>query len=85
MKVGGTRRSRSRRTLVGRMGIVLAIGLGGFFPAFGQGDRSIERLSGQTVAPVYDGFEINSDGTYSMWFSYFKFKLFNKFFRNFFY
>ena len=71
MAVGGTRRLKWRRTLVGRMVIVLAVGLGGLYPAFGQGDRLIERLSGQTVAPVYDGFEINPDGTYSMWFSYF--------------
>lgn len=39
--------------------------------AFGQIERSVERLSGQTVAPVYDGYEINPDGTFSMWFSYF--------------
>ncbi len=36
-----------------------------------QGQRVIERLSGQNVAPIYDGFELNADGTYSMWFSYF--------------
>lgn len=39
--------------------------------SFGQIERSVERLSGQTVAPVYDGYEINPDGTFSMWFSYF--------------
>lgn len=34
-------------------------------------ERSVERLTGQTVAPVYDGYEVNPDGTFSMWFSYF--------------
>ena len=26
--------------------------------------------SGQGVAPVYEGFDINQDGTYNMWFGY---------------
>ena len=36
-----------------------------------HGQRRVQRLSGQNVAPVYDGYEINPDGTYSMWFGYF--------------
>jgi hypothetical protein len=53
-------------------GVLLAVLMfSGLDHVSGQGDRSIERLSGQSVAPVYDGFEINSDGTYSMWFGYF--------------
>jgi hypothetical protein len=49
------------------IGVVLALS-----PAIcAQGLRVIERLSGQNVAPIYDGYEINSDGTFSMWFSYF--------------
>jgi hypothetical protein len=31
----------------------------------------MQYIRGQNVAPVYDGFEVNPDGTYSMWFSYF--------------
>src|SRR5262245_43572071 len=26
--------------------------------------------SGQGVAPVYEGFDVNPDGTYNMWFGY---------------
>jgi hypothetical protein len=49
------------------IGVLLALS-----PAISaQGLRVIERLSGQNVAPIYDGYEINSDGTFSMWFSYF--------------
>lgn len=59
------------RTLVGRTAIALVVMAGGFYSALGQSDRPVDRLSGQSVAPVYDGFEINPDGTYSMWFSYF--------------
>jgi len=28
-------------------------------------------VSGQNVAPVYDGYEVNPDGTHSMWLGYF--------------
>jgi hypothetical protein len=59
---------RSHQWFRGLMiGVVLALS-----PAISaQGLRVIERLSGQNVAPIYDGYEINSDGTSSMWFSYF--------------
>jgi hypothetical protein len=33
--------------------------------------RKVQALRGESVAPVYDGYEENSDGTYSMWFGYF--------------
>src|SRR5687767_8479979 len=36
-----------------------------------EAQRRVQRLSGQNVAPVYDGYEVNPDGTYSMWFGYF--------------
>ena len=36
-----------------------------------QSGRQIQYLRGQNVAPVYDGFEVNPDGTFSMWFGYF--------------
>ena len=28
-------------------------------------------LRGERIAPVYDGYEENADGSYSMWFGYF--------------
>jgi hypothetical protein len=36
-----------------------------------EAQRRVQRLSGQNVAPVYDGYENNPDGTFSMWFGYF--------------
>jgi hypothetical protein len=33
--------------------------------------RKVQVLRGESVAPVYDGYEENPDGTYSMWFGYF--------------
>jgi hypothetical protein len=32
--------------------------------------RVVQHIQGQNVAPVYDGYEVNSDGTYTMWFGY---------------
>lgn len=62
-----------RQATVGRAAISTVLVLGGLsvYPAFGQNDRQIEKISGDSVAPVYDGYEVNADGTYSMWFSYF--------------
>jgi hypothetical protein len=39
-------------------------------PSLGA-QRRVQRLSGQNVAPVYDGYEVNPDGTFSLWFGYF--------------
>jgi hypothetical protein len=66
-------RALRRRRLISRVVISAAVALGGLavYPAFGQGDRRIEKLNGESVAPAYDGYELNPDGTYSMWFSYF--------------
>jgi hypothetical protein len=33
--------------------------------------RRVQHIRGQNVAPVYDGYEVNPDGTYSLWFGYF--------------
>jgi hypothetical protein len=30
----------------------------------------VRHASGQTVAPVYEGFDVNPDGSYNMWFGY---------------
>lgn len=62
-------RRRSRAWQTSLLTLVIAARASGISVA--QIERSVERLSGQTVAPVYDGYEINADGTYSLWFSYF--------------
>ena len=31
---------------------------------------TVRHASGQAVAPVYEGFDINPDGSYNMWFGY---------------
>src|SRR6476660_9694031 len=31
---------------------------------------NLRHWSGQAVAPVYEGFDINADGSYNMWFGY---------------
>jgi len=33
--------------------------------------RKVQALRGENIAPVYDGYEENADGTFSMWFGYF--------------
>lgn len=65
--------ARTLRLGIGVFLLSFAAGVGGLGAsvALAQADRHIERLNGQSVAPVYDGFEINPDGTYSMWFGYF--------------
>ena len=40
-------------------------------PLLAQSGRQMQYIRGQNIAPVYDGFEINQDGTFSMWFGYF--------------
>src|SRR5437016_4819091 len=43
-------------------------------PALAQQSASplvnLHHWSGQGVAPVYEGFDINADGSYNMWFGY---------------
>ena len=31
---------------------------------------TVRHASGQSVAPVYEGFDLNADGSYNMWFGY---------------
>jgi hypothetical protein len=73
MAIAAARLRPFQRRSIGRLVTAAAVTLTAFasHPAFGQSDRFVERLNGQTVAPAYDGFETNPDGTYSMWFSYF--------------
>src|SRR4051812_902725 len=33
--------------------------------------RKVQALRGENIAPVYDGYEENADGTFAMWFGYF--------------
>ncbi|PYR03305.1 MAG: hypothetical protein DMF97_02310, partial [Acidobacteria bacterium] len=35
-----------------------------------QSPVSTRHWSGQGIAPVYEGFDINPDGTFNMWFGY---------------
>jgi hypothetical protein len=52
-------------------GIALISTLLGPWHAAVEAQRRVQHLSGQNVAPVYDGYEANPDGTYSLWFGYF--------------
>lgn len=56
----------SRRRTVATMAVGLLM-LGG--PATAQ-VYQLRHWSGQGVAPVYEGFDINPDGSYNMWFGY---------------
>jgi hypothetical protein len=54
--------------------LALAIGAFAAVPLFAQTTASqlvnLRHWSGQGVAPVYEGFDINPDGSYNMWFGY---------------
>ena len=39
-------------------------------PVHTQNLVNLRHWSGQTIGPVYDGFDINDDGSYNMWFGY---------------
>ena len=46
---------------------------GGLRPSWDLGAQTLARTrhwTGQGVAPVYEGFDINPDGTFNMWFGY---------------
>src|SRR5436853_5434775 len=34
------------------------------------GGQSVRHLVGQGVAPVYEGYDVNPDGSFNMWFGY---------------
>ena len=40
------------------------------FAASAQSPAQTRHWSGQGLAPVYEGFDVNADGTYNMWFGY---------------
>src|SRR5271169_2558993 len=43
--------------------------LAGCLPAGAQ-NAQLRHWTGQGVAPVYEGFDVNADGTFNMWFGY---------------
>jgi hypothetical protein len=65
--------SRRRRIdRIARTGAVTIAGLlaaSSFQPLDAQ--RKVQVLRGESIAPVYDGYEENPDGTFAMWFGYF--------------
>jgi hypothetical protein len=62
------RRLRSTVMAAGLMLVVLFVA-SSLQPAGAQ--RRVQALRGENIAPVYDGYEENADGTFSMWFGYF--------------
>ena len=53
-------------------GVTVGALLLGFTQPIGlTAQRVVQRIRGQNVAPVFDGYEVNPDGTYSLWFGYF--------------
>jgi hypothetical protein len=54
--------------------VALAVAALATIPLFAQTNASqlvnLHHWSGQGVAPVYEGFDINPDGSYNMWFGY---------------
>jgi hypothetical protein len=77
LRVSGGRSGPDRPGIGPRVGrfvlaaAIAAIAVGGVRPAALDAQRKVQRLSGLSVAPVYDGYEANPDGTFSMWFGYF--------------
>ena len=56
-----------RRTIAVALGTFM---LASWHPAGLGAQRTVQRISGQNVAPVFDGYETNPDGTYTLWFGY---------------
>jgi len=61
--------------IAGRQRRLISVVLVGIFLGLSHqmldAQRRVQRLTGQDIAPVYDGYEVNPDGTYSVWFGYF--------------
>src|SRR4030095_8167576 len=55
-----------------RLSVILAVVA--TLPALAQSSASqlvtVRHASGQGVPPVYEGFDVNPDGSYNMWFGY---------------
>jgi hypothetical protein len=64
MHNGVTRQSLARVTVVALLAVSTTV------PGIAA-QRTVQYIRGQSVAPVYDGYEVNPDGTFSLWFGYF--------------
>ena len=54
-----------------RIGLAVALAtLAMPFTASAQNPAQTRHWNGQGLAPVYEGFDVNADGTYNMWFGY---------------
>src|SRR5258706_10494469 len=62
--------AKRRSRLLGFAGAVLILASASV-DRTGAQQRVVQHIRGQNVAPVYDGYEINPDGSYSLWFGYF--------------
>jgi hypothetical protein len=62
-----TRRKEMRRTTALALGTLM---LGSWHPVGLGAQRIVQHISGQNVAPIFDGYEANPDGTYTLWFGY---------------
>ncbi len=54
------------RSVIATTALILLLMTGGT----GAQVYQLRHWSGQGLAPVYEGFDINPDGTYNMWFGY---------------
>ena len=54
------------RSLIATTTLILLLTTGGT----GAQVYQLRHWSGQGLAPVYEGFDVNPDGTYNMWFGY---------------
>lgn len=69
MRVSAGRRNLRRRVRAAGLTAAALFAASSIDPAGAQ--RKVQVLRGESIAPVYDGYEENPDGTYSMWFGYF--------------
>jgi hypothetical protein len=64
-----------QRRRIHELGRTAVLAVAGLFAASAMqpvnAQRKVQVLRGESIAPVYDGYEENPDGTYSMWFGYF--------------
>src|SRR5689334_23518130 len=49
---------------------MLGLGLAATVSAQSSQLVTVRHASGQGVAPVYEGFDVNADGSFNMWFGY---------------
>jgi hypothetical protein len=69
LRISTGRRNIRRSVTVAGLTLVALFAAGSIQRVGAQ--RKVQVLRGESIAPVYDGYEENADGTYSMWFGYF--------------